>query len=81
MAEGIGSLVRAAGLIVSVIGAWWVWQDANQLKKKGANVTPVLWGVLVFLIWLVSLPLYLLLRRFLWRGQLTQPLDLAKEFE
>jgi hypothetical protein len=58
-----------------------VWQDANQLKKKGANVTPVLWGVLVFLIWLVSLPLYLLLRRFLWRGQLTQPSDLAKEFE
>jgi hypothetical protein len=23
MAEGIGSLVQAAGLIVSLIGAWW----------------------------------------------------------
>ena len=56
-------------------------RDAKRLRKNGVSITPGLWAVLVFLFWLLSLPAYLLLRRFSWQRQLTPPREVAQEFE
>ncbi|MEA2602800.1 MAG: hypothetical protein QOF89_3792 [Acidobacteriota bacterium] len=81
MNHSIVQLIQVAGFFISVFGAWWVGQDANRLKRNGAKVTPGVWAVLVFLLWLVSLPIYLLLRQTLWRSQLSPPRKVAEEFE
>lgn len=63
MTEAIVVFLKAAGILVPVFAAWWVWQDANRLKKEGVDVNPILWAMLVLLFCLMSLPLYLLLRQ------------------
>ncbi len=47
-----------------------VYLDAGKLKKQGAKVAPWLWAILVFLILLIALPSYLLLRMTTWRKQI-----------
>ncbi len=63
-------LFRSLGLLVSVAGAFWVWQDSRRLRASGASLTPPVWTVLVFLFWFVSLPAYLLLRQWSWKKQI-----------
>jgi carbon starvation protein CstA len=70
MTDSIESLVRFVGLAISVFSAYWVWQDSNRLKKNGVNITPIVWAALVFVFWLVSLPVYLILRRTTWRSHI-----------
>jgi len=71
MNDSIKLLFEFVGFTISLFAAYWVWQDANRLKRNGAKVTPALWALLVFIIWLVSLPLYWLLRRTAWRTYLS----------
>ena len=75
MIESIMPLLQFFGLAISLFGAYWVWQDAKRLKRNGANVTPAVWALLVFLLWLVSLPIYLLLRRTTWRSHMNSSLE------
>jgi len=80
--KAITLLIQLAGCFFSILGAWWVWHDATKLKAQGANLTPRLWAIFVFLIWCLGLPLYLIFRRTVWRKELRQPVDeLVKEFE
>jgi len=81
MIASILTLLQIAGLFISVFGAWWVWQDAKRLKQHGVILTPGLWATVVFLLWCVGLPAYLLLRRFSWKKQMGPTPDVAKEFE
>ena len=71
MTDSVESFVRFLGLAISLFSAYWVWQDSNRLKRNGANITPSVWAILVFLLWLVSFPVYLLLRRTTWRSQMS----------
>jgi hypothetical protein len=75
MAESIKPLFQFFGLAVSLFGAYWVWQDSNRLKRNGAHLTPAVWTLVVFLFWLVSLPIYLLLRRTTWRSHVSSALE------
>lgn len=75
MIESIRPVLQFLGLAVSLFGAYWVWQDASRLKRNGASVTPAVWAILVFLLWLVTLPIYLLLRRTTWRSHLSPSLE------
>lgn len=68
MTDSIESLARFVGLAISVFSSCWVWQDSNRLKKNGVNITPIVWTALAFAFWLVSLPVYLILRRTTWRS-------------
>ena len=71
MTESVRLLATLFGFAIPVFGAYWVWQDANRLKKSGAYVTPGLWAALVFFLWLVSLPIYLYLRRTTWQTSMS----------
>jgi hypothetical protein len=73
MTELVGLLVILLGVAVPLFGAYWVWQDAHRLKTNGADITPGLWATLVLFLWLVSLPLYLYLRRTIWRTSMSPP--------
>jgi hypothetical protein len=73
MTELVGLLVILLGVAVPLFGAYWVWQDAHRLKTNGADITPGLWAILVLFLWLVSLPLYLYLRRTIWRTSMSPP--------
>jgi hypothetical protein len=73
MTESVKLLATLFGFAIPVFGAYWVWQDANRLKKNGAYVTPGLWVALVFFLWLVSLPIYLYLRRTTWQASMSSP--------
>jgi hypothetical protein len=70
MAETIWRFSPLILFPLTLLAARWVWQDAKRLKEKGANLTPELWGILVFVIWLVALPSYLILRRTTWRREI-----------
>lgn len=74
MTESVRLLATLFGFAIPVFGACWVWQDANRLKQGGAYVTPGLWAALVFFLWLVSLPIYLYLRRTTWQTSMSSPL-------
>lgn len=74
MAEAVGLFSTLLGTAISVFAAFWVWQDARRLKKNGACINPWLWAALVFVLWLVSLPLYLYLRRTTWQTTVSPPL-------
>jgi len=40
MTESVRLFATFFGFAIPVFGAYWVWQDANRLKKNGAYVTP-----------------------------------------
>jgi len=67
MSESIELFGQALGLVISLVGAVWVWQDSRRLKAAGASLAPALWAALVFLFWIVSLPAYLILRQWRWK--------------
>lgn len=67
MTESVKLLATLFWIAIPAFVACWVWQDAHRLKKNGADITPTLWAALVFLLWLVSFPLYLYLRWTTWR--------------
>ena len=69
MCESSELLLRSLGFVISFLGAFWVWNDSRRLKASGASLTPLVWVILVFLSWFVSLPAYLLLRRWYWKNQ------------
>lgn len=73
MTELVRLFATLLGLAIPVFGAYWVWQDAHRLKRSGAYITPWLWATLVFLLWLVSLPIYLYLRRTTWQTSMSPP--------
>jgi hypothetical protein len=73
MTNSIEPLARFLGLTISLFSSYWVWQDASHLKKNGANLTPIVWCLLVLFLWLVSLPIYLLMRRTTWRSHVSSP--------
>ena len=70
MSESNELLFRTLGLLISVVGAYWVFRDSMKLKASGASLTPLIWATLVFLSWFVSLPAYLVLRRWYWQKQI-----------
>jgi hypothetical protein len=59
MPEMVVKLVGVAALFIQVFAAWWIWRDANRLKRDGVEVNSIAWVVLVFLMWPVGIPLYL----------------------
>ena len=73
MTESVRPLAILLGFAIPVCIAFWVWQDARRLKKNGAQITPGLWAALVLFLWLVSLPIYLYLRRTTWQTSLISP--------
>jgi hypothetical protein len=62
--------LRFVGFLVGLAVALAVYSDAAELKKHGAKVAPGLWAVAAFLLWLLVLPLYLILRVTSWRRQI-----------
>ena len=69
-----GCITNVFALIVAALVASAVVSDADKLRQKGAKVTPSVWGILVFLLMLIALPIYLILRITTWRKQI----DLAQ---
>ena len=63
MNEATVKLVLAAGIFIPVFAAWWVWRDANRLKKDGSDVSPMTWAALTILMWPMGLAVYFLLCR------------------
>ena len=49
---------RLIGVIIAVVIAGFVWQDANKRGMSGP-----LWGIGTFLVCIVFLPLYLIMRK------------------
>ena len=80
MTESTWLLIRSLSLIVALFSAYWVWRDSSSLKRAGARVTPFLWTAVVFLGWLIALPIYLLLRQRLWSRQAAPPVNEADAF-
>ena len=68
-------LFRSLGWLISLVGAYWVWRDSKRLSTSGVSVTPPIWTILVFLSWYVSLPAYLVLRRWYWQKQVGEAGD------
>ena len=75
VSQSIKPLAEFVGLLISLFAAYWVWQDANRLRANGASLTPAVWTVLVFLLWLVALPVYFLMRRTTWRRHMRPPIQ------
>lgn len=73
MSESTQALIQVLSFIVALMSAYWVWTDSNKLKRGGARLTPFLWTAMVFLAWLIALPIYLLLRHRLWARQTAPP--------
>jgi hypothetical protein len=63
--------VQIFGIVLGIAVASWVHSDASVLKKKGANLSPSTWAAAVFLAWILTLPLYHILRITAWRRQIS----------
>src|SRR5262245_48676240 len=64
------NIIRLFGFGISVGLSIWVYTDARSLSERGAKITPVLWAILAFLVWILALPAYLLLRFTIWTKQI-----------
>jgi len=73
--------MRIVGLIVAIFLARWVWQDANQLKSRGANLTPGLWATLTVLACALALPIYLVMKKVYYEKQASSSLVDPKVFD
>jgi membrane protease YdiL (CAAX protease family)/tetratricopeptide (TPR) repeat protein len=67
------------GILVAIVLAGMVNADARRLSDRGARLSPGLWAILVFLVWPIVLPLYLLLRYTLWKAQIETARARAQE--
>ena len=46
------------GLIIAGLAAYWVYTDA-----KAREMNAILWAILVFLVLIIALPVYLIMRK------------------
>jgi len=69
-----GLINPAAGIVLSMV-LWlaipiiltiWVVDDAKKFRDRGIDVTPVLWGLGVFLLAGIFFPVYLIYRQIVW---------------
>ncbi|MEO0407020.1 MAG: hypothetical protein AAF289_06680 [Cyanobacteria bacterium P01_A01_bin.135] len=71
--DSTGVLIsQIIGLVLAALVATLVYRDAKSLKYQGASVSPALWTALVFLLLIVFLPLYLILRQLVWQPQIRE---------
>jgi hypothetical protein len=53
-------------LVVPIILAVWVVDDAKKFRDRGIGVTPGLWGLSVFFLGGIFFPVYLIYRQIVW---------------
>jgi hypothetical protein len=58
------------GFVIALIVAGFVYSDADNLRKGGARLSPLVWAFVVWAMCLICLPLYLVLRLTVWRRQI-----------
>jgi hypothetical protein len=58
------------GFVIALIVAGFVYSDADNLRKGGARLSPLVWASVVWALCLICLPLYLVLRLTVWRRQI-----------
>jgi hypothetical protein len=51
-------IFQLIGLIIAAAIGFWVYKDANTRGMNG-----ILWGILTFLICIIFLPIYLIIRK------------------
>jgi len=57
MNDGFG-IPQVIGLIIAAAIAFWVYRDAESRGMSG-----ILWGILTFLLCIIFLPVYLIIRK------------------
>jgi membrane protease YdiL (CAAX protease family)/tetratricopeptide (TPR) repeat protein len=58
------------GFLLAIVAAVGVYSDAQKLRARGVRLSPGLWAVLVFMLAMLALPLYLILRFTVWQRQI-----------
>ena len=58
MNMGNGGMYQLIGLLVAAAIAFWVYKDAETRGMNG-----ILWGIFTFLLCIVALPVYLVVRK------------------
>jgi membrane protease YdiL (CAAX protease family)/tetratricopeptide (TPR) repeat protein len=61
-------MALCAALIFAIV----VYIDARRLSDRGADLSPLLWALVVFLLLVFSLPIYLILRFTVWQRQIDE---------
>lgn len=52
------AFARIIGIVIAAVAAYWVYQDAKE-----RNMNAMLWAVGTFLVLIIALPLYLIMRK------------------
>ena len=67
------------GLFVPTAAAVWIWSDADDLRSRGVKISPFVWALFVWLLLIIGLPVYLLMRTIVWTRQIKRndALDLS----
>jgi hypothetical protein len=55
---GISPIYNLIGIVIAAAIGFWVYKDAQERGMNG-----ILWGILTFLICVIFLPIYLLIRK------------------
>jgi hypothetical protein len=55
---GLSMIWNLVGILIAAAIGFWVYKDARERGMNG-----VLWGILTFLICIIFLPIYLLIRK------------------
>jgi hypothetical protein len=64
--------MRGYSFLIPTLVAIAVYKDAASLRERGARLTPGAWAALTWLLLLIVLPIYLVLRWTVWRDQIRE---------
>jgi len=70
------SLVQAILFYVSAFVlsfvSFWTYFKGRDLKKRGASLSPILWTFLVYGLFIIIFPIFLILKKIKWEKEITE---------
>ncbi|HQR09496.1 MAG TPA: hypothetical protein PLN21_21920, partial [Gemmatales bacterium] len=77
--QPVATVLRAVVFVLSVVCAAVLFREALNIKKRGARLSPVLWGILGFLFSVLAVGVYFALRALVWQQEMQAYEEKLKE--
>ena len=58
--------------LVLTLAVFWTYFEGRKLKARGANLSPVVWAILVYIFFIIAFPLFIALKVLRWNIEATR---------
>ena len=61
------------GAFAISFATFWTYFKGRELKTKGANLSPIVWAILVYSFFIITFPIFLILWAIRWKKEAVKP--------